>query len=50
VFLGIGVANVLVGFGSSAWILAVTQHRRGAHGEAETEQPSPDPLQATRPV
>jgi putative MATE family efflux protein len=50
VFLGIGVANVVVGFGSSAWILAVTQHRRGAHGEAETEQPSPDPLQATRPV
>jgi putative MATE family efflux protein len=50
VFLGICTANLVVGFGSAAWIFGVTADRRTAHGEALSEQPSPDPLQATRPV
>jgi putative MATE family efflux protein len=50
VFLGICTANLLVGFGSAVWIFAVTQHRTSAHGNAGSEQPTPDPLQATRPI
>ena len=49
VFMGICVANLLVGFGSAVWIFGVTRDR-GTVGEAESEQVSPDPLEATRPV
>ena len=49
VFIGICIANLLVGFGSAAWIFGVTRHRE-AVGEAESVQISPDPLQATRPA
>ncbi len=50
VFLGICTANIVVGFGSALWIFAATAHRGTDHGDAQTEQPTPDPLQATRPV
>ncbi len=47
VFLGICTANLVVGLGSAVWIFAATRHRRTAHGDAATEQPTADPLQAT---
>ena len=49
VFIGICVANLLVGLGSAIWIFGVTRHRVSI-GDAGSEQISPDPLQATRPV
>jgi Na+-driven multidrug efflux pump len=50
VFLGICVANAVVGLGSVIWILSVTRHPERIHEDAASEQPAPDPLQATRPV
>jgi putative MATE family efflux protein len=50
VFIGICVANALVGVASVTWIFSVTRHPDRIHDDAPTEQPVPDPLQATRPV